>query len=196
MSTHICPTCGGPIEEENILNRSVQTLELSARAWNILQSADIETVGELAAKLKEDFLRLRNCGKRTVMELEEVLTPLGIVLKSKAMIDAEQFEQQFGSLTSFDEILSTLSPREEKIIRLHFGLKSEACPEVDRQHTLKEIAQHFIVTRERIRQIEAKALRKLRWPPRLQALYRILGVPTEAVPWPEPYRKLGERLKS
>jgi len=55
-------------------------------------------------------------------------------------------------------ILKTLSPKEEKVIRLRFGI---GC---DREHTLEEIGQQFDVTRERIRQIEAKALRQLRSP--------------------------------
>ena len=53
-------------------------------------------------------------------------------------------------------MLKTLSPREEKIIRLRFGIGCE------REHTLGEVGQEFAVTRERIRQIEAKALRQLR----------------------------------
>jgi RNA polymerase primary sigma factor len=58
------------------------------------------------------------------------------------------------------EVLKTLSPREEKIIRLRFGLEDGS------EHTLEEVGQNFAVTRERIRQIEAKALRKLRHPSR------------------------------
>ncbi|HWF47996.1 MAG TPA: sigma-70 family RNA polymerase sigma factor, partial [Bryobacteraceae bacterium] len=57
-------------------------------------------------------------------------------------------------------ILKTLSPKEEKVIRLRFGIGCE------REHTLEEIGQEFDVTRERIRQIEAKALRQLRSPER------------------------------
>ncbi len=58
------------------------------------------------------------------------------------------------------EVLRTLSPREEKIIKMRFGLVDGS------EHTLEEVGQHFAVTRERIRQIEAKALRKLRHPSR------------------------------
>jgi RNA polymerase primary sigma factor len=57
-------------------------------------------------------------------------------------------------------VLKSLSPREEKIIRLRFGLEDGS------EHTLEEVGQSFSVTRERIRQIEAKALRKLRHPSR------------------------------
>ena len=59
-----------------------------------------------------------------------------------------------------DAVLRTLSPREESVIRLRFGLKDGRC------HTLEEVGTEFNVTRERIRQIEAKALRKLRHPVR------------------------------
>jgi len=55
-------------------------------------------------------------------------------------------------------VLKTLTPREEKIIKMRFGLEDGS------EHTLEEVGQNFAVTRERIRQIEAKALRKLRHP--------------------------------
>ena len=66
------------------------------------------------------------------------------------------------------EVLKTLSAREEKIIRLRFGLEDGS------EHTLEEVGQNFAVTRERIRQIEAKALRKLRHPSRSYRLKTFL----------------------
>jgi len=71
------------------------------------------------------------------------------------------------------EVLKSLSPREEKIIKMRFGLQDGS------EHTLEEVGQQFAVTRERIRQIEAKALRKLRHPSRSQKLKAFLetGVP-------------------
>jgi RNA polymerase primary sigma factor len=62
------------------------------------------------------------------------------------------------------EVLKTLSPREEKIVKMRFGLEDGS------EHTLEEVGQNFAVTRERIRQIEAKALRKLRHPSRSHRL--------------------------
>jgi RNA polymerase primary sigma factor len=59
-----------------------------------------------------------------------------------------------------NEVLATLSPREEKVLRMRFGIGE------NKDHTLEEVGAHFNVTRERIRQIEAKALRKLRHPKR------------------------------
>ncbi|MEC8022293.1 MAG: RNA polymerase sigma factor RpoD [Myxococcota bacterium] len=62
------------------------------------------------------------------------------------------------------KVLATLTPREEKVLRMRFGIGEKA------DHTLEEVGQDFFVTRERIRQIEAKALRKLRHPSRCKKL--------------------------
>ncbi|MFV9645449.1 MAG: RNA polymerase sigma factor RpoD [Desulfobacterales bacterium] len=62
------------------------------------------------------------------------------------------------------KVLATLTPREEKVLRMRFGIGEKA------DHTLEEVGQDFTVTRERIRQIEAKALRKLRHPTRSRKL--------------------------
>ena len=61
-------------------------------------------------------------------------------------------------------VLATLTPREEKVLRLRFGIED------GRTRTLEEVGKEFNVTRERIRQIEAKALRKLRHPSRSKKL--------------------------
>ncbi len=66
------------------------------------------------------------------------------------------------------EILQTLTPREEHIIRMRFGIG------FDKGNTLEEVGNHFSITRERVRQIEAKALRKLKHPSRSKAL-RVLN---------------------
>ena len=68
-----------------------------------------------------------------------------------------------------EKILSTLKPREAAIIRLYFGLEG------DRPLTLEEIGEHFRLTRERVRQIKEKALRRLRHRSRLEPLRKYLG---------------------
>jgi RNA polymerase sigma factor (sigma-70 family) len=67
-----------------------------------------------------------------------------------------------------EALLKTLTPREEKVIKMRFGLGDGS------EHTLEEVGQNFAVTRERIRQIEAKALRKLRHPSRSRKLKAFL----------------------
>lgn len=75
-------------------------------------------------------------------------------LSPAAQVEAKLLKEQL------NELVHELSPREEQVIRMRFGLDDSA------PHTLEEVGQHFHVTRERIRQIEAKALRKLRHPTR------------------------------
>lgn len=67
------------------------------------------------------------------------------------------------------KVLKTLTPKEEKVIRMRFGVGA------DRDHTLEEVGRHMTLTRERVRQIEAKALGKLKHPSRLMALKRLVS---------------------
>jgi RNA polymerase primary sigma factor len=85
------------------------------------------------------------------------------MLPSDAAINANLAEQ-------IRKVLSTLTPREEKVLRMRFGIGEIA------DHTLEEVGQVFSVTRERIRQIEAKALRKLRHPSRSRKLKSLIDV--------------------
>ena len=73
-----------------------------------------------------------------------------------------------GLSDSTHDILSSLTPREAKVLRMRFGI------DMNTDHTLEEVGKQFDVTRERIRQIEAKALRKLRHPSRAQNLKSFL----------------------
>ena len=68
------------------------------------------------------------------------------------------------------EVLATLTPREAKVLRMRFGI------DMSTDHTLEEVGKQFDVTRERIRQIEAKALRKLRHPNRSEQLRSFLDL--------------------
>lgn len=89
---------------------------------------------------------------------------LGDFIEDKSVLSPEAHVLKQALRTQLDEILSTLSEREEQVLRYRFGLED------DTEHTLEQVGKRFGVTRERIRQIEAKALRKLRHPHRAKYL--------------------------
>ena len=133
------------------------------------------TTEELAARMDLTATKVRRV-LRIAQEPISLQTPVGeeeesnlgdflvdsrMVSPSDAVINLNLREQTA-------EVLKTLSPREEKIVKMRFGLQDGS------EHTLEEVGQHFAVTRERIRQIEAKALRKLRHPSRSHRLRNFL----------------------
>lgn len=89
---------------------------------------------------------------------------LGDFIEDKAMISPADAVTNVNLSEQTRRVLSTLTPREEKVLRMRFGIGEAS------DHTLEEVGQDFNVTRERIRQIEAKALRKLRHPSRSKRL--------------------------
>ncbi|HTQ96836.1 MAG TPA: RNA polymerase sigma factor RpoD [Candidatus Acidoferrum sp.] len=91
---------------------------------------------------------------------EDEETHLSDFVEDKGLISPSDAAIQLNMKEQLANILKTLTPREEKIIRMRFGMEDGS------EHTLEEVGQTFSVTRERIRQIEAKALRKLRHPSR------------------------------
>jgi len=96
-------------------------------------------------------------GEEEDSHLGDFIEDKGIVSPLEAVIKANLSEQT-------SRVLATLTPREEKVLRMRFGIGEKS------DHTLEEVGQDFEVTRERIRQIEAKALRKLRHPSRSKKL--------------------------
>jgi len=96
-------------------------------------------------------------GEEEDSHLGDFIEDKGVVSPLEAVIKANLSEQT-------SRVLSTLTPREEKVLRMRFGIGEKS------DHTLEEVGQDFEVTRERIRQIEAKALRKLRHPSRSKKL--------------------------
>jgi RNA polymerase primary sigma factor len=90
---------------------------------------------------------------------------LGDFIEDKTATNPSNAVMQMNLGEQTRKVLATLTPREEKVLRMRFGIGERS------DHTLEEVGQDFEVTRERIRQIEAKALRKLRHPSRAKKLF-------------------------
>ncbi len=100
-------------------------------------------------------------GEEEDSHLGDFIEDRGVISPAEAVININLKEQT-------ESVLKTLTPREEQVIKMRFGLGDGS------EHTLEEVGQRFSVTRERIRQIEAKALRKLRHPSRSRMLKAFL----------------------
>ena len=151
----------------------VETINKTARTVRALtqQLGRDPTEEEIAAELGVTVERVREI-QRTAQDPVSLETPIGeegdsnlgdFIEDTAAPQPAEKAEQSM-IREQLMQVLSTLTPREEMVIRMRYGLDD------NRQRTLEEVGQAFGVTRERIRQIEAKALRKLRQPKRKEKL--------------------------
>lgn len=117
----------------------------------------LEKVRKVLKIAKEPISLETPIGEEEDSHLGDFIEDKGVVSPLEAVIKANLTEQTA-------RVLSTLTPREEKVLRMRFGIGEKS------DHTLEEVGQDFEVTRERIRQIEAKALRKLRHPSRAKKL--------------------------
>jgi len=134
------------------------------------------TSEEIAAKMEIPVSKVRKVLKIAQEPIsletpigEEEDSHLGDFIEDKSILNPADAVVASNLREITDEVLATLTPREEKVIKLRFGLGTTGS-----EHTLEEVGQHFAVTRERIRQIEAKALRKLRHPSRSRKLKAFL----------------------
>jgi len=134
------------------------------------------TPEEIAAKMEMPLDKVRKV-LRIVKEPVSLETPIGDEEESSLGDFVEDRQTVSPSdaavYTSLEEqtrkVLATLTPREEQILRMRFGIGEKS------DYTLEEVGQRFAVTRERIRQIEAKALRKLRHPSRAKSIESFVG---------------------
>jgi RNA polymerase primary sigma factor len=120
-------------------------------------SLPLDKVRKVLKIAKEPISLETPIGEEEDSHLGDFIEDKGVVSPLEAVIKANLSEQT-------SRVLSTLTPREEKVLRMRFGIGEKS------DHTLEEVGQDFEVTRERIRQIEAKALRKLRHPSRAKKL--------------------------
>ncbi len=124
-----------------------------------------EKMGDISAeKVREIQLMSFDTTSLETQIGDEGDTTLGDFVEDKNAISPEQYAYREQLKESLREVLSTLTEREENVIRMRFGLDN------GQPMTLEEVGQKFGVTRERIRQIEAKAIRKLKHPTRLNKL--------------------------
>ena len=137
----------------------------------ILELGREPTPEELSLRLKMPIEKVRKVLK-IAKEPVSLETPigddddsfLGDFIEDKNAVIPEDAVMQLNLRETTTKILSTLTPREERVLRMRFGIGMSS------DHTLEEVGQQFSVTRERIRQIEAKALRKLKHPIRSKKL--------------------------
>ncbi|MEI7440122.1 MAG: RNA polymerase sigma factor RpoD [bacterium] len=129
------------------------------------------TPEEIAAKMELPVEKVRKVLKIAKEPIsletpigEEEDSHLGDFIEDKSVINPSEAVINLNLSEQTRKVLATLTPREEKVLRMRFGIGE------DSDHTLEEVGQDFSVTRERIRQIEAKALRKLRHPSRSKRL--------------------------
>lgn len=150
--------------------------KLNRIARQKLQETGIEPSPEELARemgLPEDKIRkvMRISKEPISMETpvgDDEDSHLGDFIVDTSLVSPIEAATQEGLAESIREILASLTPREARVLRMRFGI------DLNTDHTLEEVGKQFDVTRERIRQIEAKALRKLRHPSRSEALRSFL----------------------
>jgi RNA polymerase primary sigma factor len=151
-----------PVHMIEIVNKLIRT------SRQLVQTLGREpTSTEIARQMDIPEAKLRKV--RKIMQVpisletpigEEEDSHLGDFIKDSAVLAPDEAAIDVNLKEQTGQVLRTLTPREEKIMKMRFGLED------DSEHTLEEVGRAFAVTRERIRQIEAKALRKLRQPSR------------------------------
>ena len=152
------------VETMNKLTR-IQREMVQILGRDLLAEEIAEKMGDISAeKVREIQLMSFDTTSLETQIGDEGDTTLGDFVEDKNAISPEQYAYREQLKESLREVLSTLTEREENVIRMRFGLDN------GQPMTLEEVGQKFGVTRERIRQIEAKAIRKLKHPTRLNKL--------------------------
>ncbi len=155
-----------PVHMIETINKLIRTSRLL-----IQQLGREPTPEEIASKMELPVDKVRKVLKIAKEPIsletpigEEEDSYLGDFIEDKKIINPAEAVMNINLSEQTRKVLATLTPREEKVLRMRFGIGEKS------DHTLEEVGQDFFVTRERIRQIEAKALRKLRHPSRAKLL--------------------------
>ncbi len=160
-----------PVHMVEIVNKMIRTsrqlvqvLGREPRSEEIAKQMDIPVAKvRRVLKLRQAPISLETpIGEEEGSHLGEFIEDRAVISPAEAVINVDLKDQTAN-------VLRTLTPREEKVIKMRFGMEDGS------EHTLEEVGQCFAVTRERIRQIEAKALRKLRHPSRSLKLKSFLA---------------------
>jgi RNA polymerase primary sigma factor len=159
-----------PVHMIEVINKIVRT-----RRQMLHEIGREPTPEELAEKLRMPIEKVRKSLK-TAKEPISLETPigdeedshLGDLIEDKNAVPPIDAAIQSNLRETTTRVLASLTPREERVLRMRFGIG------MNTDHTLEEVGQQFSVTRERIRQIEAKALRKLKHPSRSRVLRSFL----------------------
>ncbi|MDR2902202.1 MAG: RNA polymerase sigma factor RpoD [Lactobacillales bacterium] len=159
-----------PVHMIETINKMLRTSRQMA-----LETGHEPTPEELAVKINMSVEKIKKVMKiaKEPISLEtpvgdEEDSHLGDFIEDKNTVQPLEAAIQTNLRQSCTNVLSTLSPREERVLRMRFGIGMNS------DHTLEEVGLQFAVTRERIRQIEAKALRKLKHPSRSRKLRSFL----------------------
>ncbi len=155
-----------PVHMVETINRIVRSVR------ELVQELGREpTPDEIAKRVKMPVEKVKNIQKLSKEPIsletpvgEEEDSHLGDFIEDKTAPSPLEEAIQDDLKEQIDRVLKDLSPKEEKILRMRFGIGDDV------PHTLEEVGQEFAVTRERIRQIEVKALRKLKHPSKSQSL--------------------------
>jgi RNA polymerase primary sigma factor len=146
---------------------TITAIRTRAISSGIRPRADSEEIAEDGAAARQVRKVLKIAKEPISLETpigEEEDSHLGDFIEDKSVISPADAVINMNLSEQTRRVLKTLTPREEKVLRMRFGIGEKS------DHTLEEVGQDFEVTRERIRQIEAKALRKLRHPSRSEKL--------------------------
>ncbi len=161
-----------PVHMIETINKVVRTSRY------LVQELDRDpTPEEIAEKMELPVDRVRKILKiaKEPISLETPIgeeddSHLGDFIEDKNLLDPSETVITKNLTEQTRKVLATLTPREERVLRMRFGIGR------NHDHTLEQVGQDFEVTRERIRQIEAKALRKLRHPSRSRRLHAFMEV--------------------